>query len=175
MEGDKVEIFCWKTPEKASSEHIYSLLKTAVKRVYGIDSPGVFKTESGKPYFKNSNIHFSLSHSGNYALCVLDSFPIGADIQIIRSISPSLPYAVCTLEELEEMDFFTLWTVKESYIKLYGKKSMDYKDMTFSKKDGKILCFDEKIFCSTFDILPGYALSVCAMSEVPSCPITFID
>ncbi len=47
----------------------------------------VMRTEdTGKPYAEGLPIHFSISHAGDYVACVLDSSPIGIDIEKIRPV-----------------------------------------------------------------------------------------
>ena len=38
------------------------------------------ENEHGKPFFKNNNIKFSLSHSGEYAVCAVSDDEFGIDI-----------------------------------------------------------------------------------------------
>ena len=54
----------------------------------------------GKPYLKNvPDLHFSLSHSGHYAVCVFDHRPVGVDIEQLRPVSGALLQKVCTEAE----------------------------------------------------------------------------
>lgn len=90
--------------------------------------------EHGKPYFADTEaLHFSLSHAGDYAMCVLSSFPVGCDIERI----PDAERALCiakrffTREEAAEISatvapdacaslFARYWTRKESVLKAVG-------------------------------------------------------
>lgn len=80
------------------------------------------QTETGKPYAVGLDCHFSLSHSGSMALCAVAGFPVGADIQRHRSVSPSmirrLARAGCA--GASEEDFFDWWTRQEAAGKLAG-------------------------------------------------------
>lgn len=98
----------------------------------GVEEYEIQYGEYGKPYLQNiPDLHFSLSHSGNYAVCVFYHRPVGVDIQQIRPVSPALLKRVCTQEErrfLEAQDpekvpeaFCRLWTAKESFMKLEGR------------------------------------------------------
>jgi len=98
----------------------------------GVEEYEIQYGEYGKPYLKNvPDLHFSLSHSGNYAVCVFYHRPVGVDIQQIRPVSPALLKRVCTQEErrfLAAQDpekvpeaFCRLWTAKESFMKLEGR------------------------------------------------------
>ena len=85
---------------------------------------------SGKPYLKNFPLHFNLSHSGDYVLCVTDSREVGADIQLHREgdvgklaerfFSEEEQEALSRAEEKRAL-FFRLWARKEAYGKLTGQ------------------------------------------------------
>ena len=88
------------------------------------------KDRRGKPYLKETaDIHFNLSHAGNYAICAIDSHPVGVDIEVPRFVRPELCNKVCTAEELEFVHpdgifsperFLQLWTAKEAFLKQSG-------------------------------------------------------
>ena len=85
----------------------------------------------GKPYFREyPQIHFNISHSGEYGACALSSVPCGLDIQEIRKIrSRRLLEHVLSEEEMKivqshenmEREFCRFWTRKESFLKLSGE------------------------------------------------------
>ena len=85
----------------------------------------------GKPYFREyPQIHFNISHSGEYGACALSSVPCGLDIQEIRKIrSRRLLERVLSEEEMKivqshknmEREFCRFWTRKESFLKLSGE------------------------------------------------------
>lgn len=86
----------------------------------------------GKPYLLDyPDIHFNLSHSGDYVCCALGDAPVGIDIQKIVSIKEGLAGRFFTemdnqrLEKCNEGEkeklFFRMWSIKESYVKLTGR------------------------------------------------------
>lgn len=85
----------------------------------------------GKPFFPGRpDLHFNISHSGPLALCVLDSAPVGADIQLRRlPRRMAVLDRICTPEERswlrrrqDSPEAFTLlWTLKESRCKWSGQ------------------------------------------------------
>ena len=91
--------------------------------------------EFGKPRFdKHSEVHFSLSHSGRYAVCALSDKEIGCDIEQNRKgcacekvASRFFAHAEQGyLDNFTDADkrisvFFDIWTRKESYIKAVGR------------------------------------------------------
>ena len=88
--------------------------------------------ENGKPLFRDCpQISFSLSHSGDYALCAVSDRPVGCDIEEVRPLSPAIGERFFRPEEWalireqpsqEERDalFFRFWVLKESYLKCTG-------------------------------------------------------
>lgn len=89
--------------------------------------------KQGKPYFcDNPEIHFSLSHSGDYAICSIGSHEIGNDIERVRSERERVAERYFASEELDwicmaqtvrerEERIFRIWTMKESFLKVTGR------------------------------------------------------
>ena len=106
----------------------YMLLWEGLRREYGLTEPPVFTFgEHKKPFLAgHDNIQFSLSHTGNAVLCVLDREPVGADIEMIRmqkmehllTVFNDAEQEKIRLAEQPEICFTTLWTRKESFLKL---------------------------------------------------------
>lgn len=91
---------------------------------------GIFNAEikissNGKPYTDN-NVFFNLSHSCALVMCAIGRGEVGCDVEYIREIksgalrSAFLPYERDHIGDDGER-FYTLWTVKESYIKFLGE------------------------------------------------------
>ncbi len=77
----------------------------------------------GKPFLADHpDLHFSLSHSGGFAVCALDDAPIGVDIEQIRNIDTArlAKRLFGITEPLTPDAFFGLWTRHESYLKAVG-------------------------------------------------------
>lgn len=86
----------------------------------------------GKPFFRyHPEISFSLSHSGDYALCSIGRGAIGNDIEMVKSGRLQVAERFFAKEEKEwilqaegvpEMEdrMFRLWTMKESFLKVTG-------------------------------------------------------
>lgn len=100
---------------------------------FGIDysAAEITVSERSKPGFKDIPVYFSLSHSGNRAMCVMSDLPAGCDVEKINGVNPSIAERFFSAEEnaalrscvsvreREEL-FFTLWTLKESFMKCTG-------------------------------------------------------
>lgn len=99
--------------------------------------------ENGKPYVKNAPFHFSLSHSGDYAVCAISDSPVGVDIEQERELTEKFKkrFAETILQ----------WTKKEAKGKLTGNGFFDDTPDSFvythKKTDGYIItvCSDKTI------------------------------
>ncbi len=109
----------------------HALLARCVRLYWGISPlPELERGEHGKPFFPAlPRCCFNLSHSGDLAVCALDSAPVGVDIQRTRPARESLLREVCSPEEREWLrrrgdgpeDFALLWSMKEARCKYTGQ------------------------------------------------------
>jgi len=86
----------------------------------------------GRPCFPSlPDFHFSLSHSGELAMCAVSAGPVGCDLERLRELDvlrlagrvfhPEENAFLLSLPEAErQAAFFRLWTCKESYMKALG-------------------------------------------------------
>ena len=145
----------------------------------------------GKPYLKNSDIYFNLSHSGNYAMCVVSDKPVGCDIEIIRAnVNIEIAKRFFSREEYEYLlsikdekeqsrAFILLWTLKESYIKAIGKglsaklDSFSINILTSTNYFKQII--EDKTYCFKSFELHGAFASVCCENSIIPESLAFID
>lgn len=149
------------------------LLNRALKK-YGLNEKNMeYATNAyGKPYFINAKeLHFSISHSGDYAMVVMSDKEIGCDIQQIKDVNLRIADRFFTADEREYVkntdDFFRIWTLKESLIKAVGKGlAMPLNSFTveglntdkpYCEYKGKIYRFTER------NSLNGYFSVVCKL------------
>jgi 4'-phosphopantetheinyl transferase len=126
----------------------------------------IFFGSFGKPYVPGGPF-FNLSHSGNYVILALSEVsPLGIDIEKQREDDYlALAEQVFHLKEMEfflktpgKELFFTLWTLKESYIKMTGLGfSLD------SRRFSVLPWLDsrEPPFFHTLTFIPGYSIALC--------------
>ena len=112
-----------------------------------------YQNAEGKPYIKNFPIHFNLSHSGDFVVCAISEQEVGVDIEQIRPIDlqlttryfhPNECEDLFAQEEANRLDyFFSLWTLKESYLKWRGTKmSTPLRSFSFHITDAHITLTD---------------------------------
>lgn len=127
----------------------YCLLGKIMSEVYCLDlnKLKIGENERGKPYFVDVEINFSISHSNDAVLCTVSKSCIGADIEKIGNIREKILKSFSPLEQEQvksPKDFYTLWTLKESFAKLTGNGLSDVRNAEFELKP--------RITCTTSDI-----------------------
>lgn len=102
------------------------LLEIALKEE-GITSYKILKSKNGKPYLENSNIFYNISHKNKMVGLIISNSEVGLDIEYIDTENikrESILKYFFTEKERESItnneELLTLWTKKESYIKLNG-------------------------------------------------------
>lgn len=102
------------------------LLEIALKEE-GITSYKISESINGKPYIDNSNIFYNISHKNKMVGLIISDSEVGLDIEYVDTENikrkSTLKYFF-TEKERESItnneELLTLWTKKESYIKLNG-------------------------------------------------------
>lgn len=176
------------------------LLQTGIRETIGKTGAQVIPltyrySENGKPYLVDyPELYFSLSHSGNFAACVIAAQEIGLDIQEHKGIKEGLANRFFTQEEIRKLDnikkaekqnadsqayreaFFRIWSGKESYLKYTGlgmKKALDSFQIdtdtnrvrTADRKEGRRT--GEELACLSYiSEIPGYSGCLCMQKEI---------
>lgn len=105
------------------------LLLLSMLQDAGVTDFTLSENEHGKPYLlQYPNIHFNLSHSGTLAVCAVADAPVGIDTEEKRPKSDGVARRFFTAEEYQYLEaakdkdraFLSIWTRKESYLKLLG-------------------------------------------------------
>ena len=87
----------------------------------------------GKPYLAGKPFHISVSHSGEFAVAIVATTPVGIDIEKIsnrvervreRFLSPAELNSIGTVNRTENLHI--CWGAKESLYKLNGKPEVDF-------------------------------------------------
>ncbi|WP_185897381.1 4'-phosphopantetheinyl transferase family protein [Paenibacillus zeisoli] len=134
----------------------------------------------GKPILlgHGQNTSFNVSHSGDWVVMAAGpSGRIGIDIERINVMDPEVARQFYTKEEYNSilshplhqerlLQFFRIWTAKESYIKATGKGLSIPLD-SFSTVEGDAIAKVQLIegdlwYFRTFSLEEGYVLTACA-------------
>lgn len=113
------------------SSAAHSLLKKSISSYINCSENEItiLKDEKGKPYLKDiQDLYISISHTKGAVMVGFSDHPLGVDIEGVKMRRKSVEKRVFTKDESTLLDaskdenaaFFTLWTLKESYLKAIG-------------------------------------------------------
>ena len=160
------------TDRKQSREFLH----TALERYTGIGNWVIATEELGKPYAIPASpdaptVHFSLSHSGDYWIIALASYPLGLDLQEHKGpCKPSLAMRYFHPEELsfwqkneEKREvFYDIWCAKESYVKYTGEG--------ITRNLSGFSCLHPPVPLTRIPFRDGYSLYLCSDSLPEAVP-----
>ena len=159
------------------------LFKYALKKSYNInyDKEIIIEDEYGKPHLNNRDIYFNISHSGDWTAVVCFTSSAGIDIEKIENPPYEIMPKNFTQTECEQIEnddemiktiqFYTMWTLKESYIKMLGQGlSIALDSFSISMKDKNNIEITDKnratnnVCFKSFYPDSNHILSVCISS-----------
>ena len=164
------------------------LLEKGLKE-HGIKEAKISLGENKKPYIDvkgADSLYFNLSHSGSMAVCAFSDSEVGTDIEQNKSFKDSLIDYVFDEREAEHILsqgkdeaernalFTSLWTMKESIMKYYGKGiTMGPKNIYVDLEGEQKIYYDKEpkndIHLSTYTV-NDYQICVCSRySEFVQC------
>lgn len=102
-------------------------LLTKVLKDEKVTNAEIVYNEHGKPYLKNNELYFNISHDKNITVLVTSDKEIGVDLEYL-TYKPSVVNKYFTPREQEIVknsknkayDFTKIWVMKESYVKMLG-------------------------------------------------------
>ena len=158
--------------------NIESLSKEMANKHYNRDGLIIKRNDNGKPYFENeNNIFFNGSHS-NDLICVGMSAEFIKERKFLDIASEYFSFKECKFLKSSkklEIDFFTLWTLKEAYIKKFGKVIFDIKDSIEIDLDERKIYNADNLFFATFILDDSYIISLCSDMKDKDAIITADD
>ena len=119
--------------KKELHSHAHRLLRECL-RPYGIDYTAetpVIKGKMGKPSLaEHPDIHYNISHADGIAACIVSERECGIDCEKVRGFRPNVMKRAFSEKErdmvekapddMKDLLFFRLWTLKEAYVKALG-------------------------------------------------------
>jgi len=126
-----------KMSKKHSSSEAIRILSILDNRKINMDD--ISKEAGGRPFFHDKDTDFNISHSGNMVIVshvTKNGYRVGCDIEKIKprkniakiaadKFSVSENKYLYTDGIFNNINFFKIWTLKESYIKLQGLSVFD--------------------------------------------------
>ena len=128
------------------------LLSKAYSTLWQGELPKIAIDSRGKPYFVDSPVFFSISHTNRHVFCLLALEPVGVDAEEInRKLNPRLAEKILSDFEWKQYEFaedknkalLSFWVMKEAAVKLTGQGLTGYPNNTeFSLSDGGVMEID---------------------------------
>ncbi len=154
------------------------LLALGVKREYDLElsTLRILSGPCGKPCFADSPVKFNLSHCSGLVCCAVSGEEIGVDAERVRPYREKTARRVCVQEELDflsevkdrDLAFTTLWTLKESLIKLSGEGfRYGFQNAVFQFADGVFRPLEPCLNTFSYFDFPGYVVSICCRGQLP--------
>jgi 4'-phosphopantetheinyl transferase len=150
------------------------------------------ENEFGKPYLPNLPlIEFNLSHSGDWITAAFSESAVGIDVQEIKKIDLDIARRFFSKAEYSDLIkfsgeqcyhyFYSLWTLKESYIKACGKglsiplnsfmvNALDEKNPTFYSDVHR-----EQVFFKQIPFDDGHKCAVCSFQPIEEYSVSSIS
>ena len=162
------------------------LAKMTVSQTHQIPLPELHftKDKSGKYQTGHENVHFNVSHAGDYVACAVSSRPVGIDIEqhvprdflLFQTLWSEEEKRRYPLQETEA--FYALWTAKESYGKYKGFGLHPSLAQTTIRQDGSIHhAGAEQARIIPFSLMSHYSAAVCledSLESITQCSWTDI-
>lgn len=154
----------------------HDLLLQAAQRYCGLTSEalGVLETQpGGKPFFpSHPDLHFSITHSGDWWLCAFSDQPVGLDLQVHRSYAAPETLSRRFFHPREDaflsLDnyrrFYDLWCAKESWVKYTGRGFTDIPESFSVVSTAGEFPAMEGVQMRLFPFAQGYSLCVCSQT-----------
>ena len=119
-----------------------------LEKLWGSPLPEIRRTKLGKPYFADSPVHFSISHTKNYVFAAISEKPIGIDaeeldreidLRLAEKLLSSSEYAQFQKAADKRLALLRFWVLKEAAGKCTGEGLQLWPNRTdFSLNDPRI-------------------------------------
>ena len=147
------------------------LLSKLLKKSYNLDYRDIkFEVNNNeKPLIINKDISFNISHSFDYVITCISNKNIGVDIEKIRKTNLNTINQFATAKEKKyilsskhniEKRLFTIYTLKEAYIKCKGNRINDISNIEFIIDNSIIKCSDNSINIVLISNIRDYIIAI---------------
>lgn len=103
----------------------YLLIKMCKEMKIEYHPDMILFSKQGKPSFIDNKFNFSLSHSDEYVVCIIEEYHVGIDLEKIKEVDINKAHIFASSKEIDyikEKDsiirFWEIWCKKEAYLKL---------------------------------------------------------
>ncbi len=101
----------------------YTLLRRILTEHFGLTAlPAIYTNDYGKPFLKDCELFFSISHCNAAVACIVEDHPVAVDVQdILHDPSGRLKARIGAPPDLDDIALTALWTKIEASAKLDGR------------------------------------------------------
>ncbi len=134
-----------------------------------------FFTKYNKPYFKNNDVSFNISHSGEMVVVYMTNKEENIGIDIEENHKMKIEDFKNQMTDYEEgkifnsidplNEFFLYWTQKEAALKAHGNGLL-VPLKSFEIKDGKTLIESDKYYVTEVNLKEGYSCHVASQQKI---------
>ena len=134
--------------EQLNGRDAHAAALALLEKLYGGPLPEIGRTKLGKPYFVDSPLHFSISHTPHFVFVALSDRPIGIDAEETdREIKLALAEKLLSPGELAQFQnaedkrlaLLKFWVLKEAAGKCSGQGMQLWPNHTdFSLSDPRV-------------------------------------
>ena len=132
----------------------YLLLRLALKE-NGIENFEISVGKNGKPFLNGNGLFFNISHCAEGVAVVLDTAPVGIDVQETGGFNEKVAKRFFDEDENKKINaspdraeaFTRIWTLKESAIKCEGKSLANLDEFSFGNYESFFEKFEKKFSC----------------------------
>ena len=142
-----METYFYKIENKQRSDTFIldALEKYLAQTGIALNDKTIYRTQNGKPYLNCNDIFLGISHSHDVLLIAFDNKNFGIDCEkICEHNVDGISKRFFSLSEQEStnksddklLEFLTIWTKKEAYIKCFGKTLTSLSSVDTTKING---------------------------------------
>ncbi len=134
-----------------------------------------------KPYLKNNDTLFNISHSGEMAVaCIADNYPcIGIDIEQVKPVDVAVFECQMTANEAKRVlnatdrlaAFYTYWTQKEAVLKAHGN-GLSIPLQSFEIHEDTTEIDTQRFYTSEIKVSADYCCHIASETPLDTVPIT---
>ena len=130
----------------------------------------IIKNKYGKPYIKDLDLFFNISHSNDFVVCAISKNKIGIDIEKIRETKESIINQFATTKEKQYINeiknefnkrAFEIFTLKESYFKCLGTNLNHIKNIEFEINKNIVRCNKQHFEFKLVHEISDYIIAIC--------------
>lgn len=168
------------------------LLRYQLKTLYGIDNYEIDIGINGKPLLRDQpNIYFNISHSGDWAVCVVGDCENGIDIECVsngKSLTDmrSIEQYYMADDEIRNVrnlqknqmleEYVHYWTMKEAFVKCVGGGISMLKSNKYSLCGNQTLEYNNiRYFFKELAFPKDYKLAICMRKHILNPDIEYFN